>query len=202
MVLLFIDHVSPWIKPSCISPSHITPSSNINEHLPLCRFSLIAADHTSRQTCHPVTFVFLPHWRRAGGRPRHSGGERLYRCFIHHIRIICLPQQAAFCVPRMCLPSLIPCLCVCVCAQGCLWGRNPASSRVIRHAALVTGNGVADGQAECIIDECHALAAPSPRRISLNFLSEWQKKPRTISLIRSICLTAPYPFNPPIQSSV
>lgn len=100
----------------------------------------------------------------------------------------------------MCLSSFFTSwLCVCVCVQGCLWGRNPAWSWVIRHAALVTGNGVSDGQAKCIIDECRALAALSPCRISLNFLSEWQKKPRTISLIQSICLTAPYPFNPPIQ---
>lgn len=143
----------------------------------------------------------------------HSGAEGSYRCLVQQIRIICLPQRAwcfhaCLCVLHVSAFLLCLCdrlcvdvsMCVRVCVSVCVFEEEtPASSRVIRHAALVTGNGVADGQAECIIDECHALAAPSPRRISLNFLSEWQKKPRTISLIRSICLTAPYPFNPPIQ---
>lgn len=119
---------------------------------------------------------------------------RLYTCCIQQIRIIC--RSRALCLCALHLSVFVPAR---ACVQRCLWGRNPTSSRVISHAALVTGNGVADGQAECIIDECHALVAPSPQRRSLNFLSEWQKKPRTISLIRSICLTAPYPFNPPIQ---
>lgn len=141
-----------------------------------------------------------PRVMRVRDVPWHSAGERLYRCFIHQIRIICLLQRGLmFPSSSPVWPRVLVCVRSRARPQGRLWGRNPAPSRVIRHAALVTGNGVADGQAECIIDECRALAAPSPRRISLNFLSEWQKKPRTISLIRSICLTAPYPFNPPIQ---
>lgn len=92
---------------------------------------------------------------------------------------------------------LRPCpvfVCVTSCMRACKRvplrkKEPPAWSWVIRHAALVTGNGVADGQAECIIDECRALTAaecppatlansPAPLTTTVEYLSisSWNDK--------------------------
>lgn len=91
------------------------------------------------------------------------------RCSLAHRRSVSLQmfyspdKNNLFLICVSCFPVTV---CACprarVCALCYLWARNPTSSRVIRHAVLVTGNGVADGQAECIIDERVSGSEPPP----------------------------------------
>lgn len=107
-----------------------------------------------------VTCMFLPcRWcvRRCSlACCRSASLQMFYSPDKNNLFLICV-----FCFPV----TVRACLRARVCALCYLWARNPTSSRVIRHAVLVTGNGVADGQAECIIDEC-VSGSETPPNIS------------------------------------